>query len=76
MAKRKPAGAAGTAVSPLKPIGSIYKRNLALLTDLYQLTMGYGYWKSGRAETGTVFNLYFRKNRKRRSAPIAPSFSL
>ncbi|MBY0546146.1 MAG: nicotinate phosphoribosyltransferase [Candidatus Obscuribacterales bacterium] len=62
MARRKPAGDAGTAVSPLKPIGSIYKRNLALLTDLYQLTMGYGYWKSGTAETGTVFNLYFRKN--------------
>ena len=33
----------------------------ALLTDLYQLTMAYGYWKSGRAEHEAVFHLYFRK---------------
>ena len=24
--------------------------SLALLTDLYQLTMAYGYWKVGRAD--------------------------
>ncbi len=33
----------------------------ALLTDLYQLTMAYGYWKSGRAEVRANFQLYFRK---------------
>ncbi len=33
----------------------------ALLTDLYQLTMAYGYWKSGRADIGANFQLYFRK---------------
>jgi nicotinate phosphoribosyltransferase len=33
---------------------------LALLTDLYQLTMAYGYWKSGRAERDAVFQLHFR----------------
>ncbi len=33
----------------------------ALLTDLYQLTMAYGYWKSGRAEHEAVFHLHFRK---------------
>jgi len=32
-----------------------------LLTDLYQLTMGYGYWKTGKAEQKAVFNLFFRK---------------
>jgi nicotinate phosphoribosyltransferase len=32
----------------------------ALLTDLYQLTMAYGYWKSGRASNQAVFNLFFR----------------
>jgi hypothetical protein len=32
-----------------------------LLTDLYQLTMAYGYWKSGRADDEAVFNLFFRK---------------
>jgi nicotinate phosphoribosyltransferase len=33
----------------------------ALLTDLYQLTMAYGYWKSGKAEQEAVFHLLFRK---------------
>lgn len=36
--------------------------SLSLLTDLYQLTMAYGYWKSGRADQEAVFNLYFRKH--------------
>jgi nicotinate phosphoribosyltransferase len=35
--------------------------HLALLTDLYQLTMAYGYWKLGRAEQEAVFHLFFRK---------------
>lgn len=33
----------------------------ALLTDLYQLTMSYGYWKLGRADEEAVFHLYFRR---------------
>ena len=33
----------------------------ALLTDLYQLTMAYGYWKSNRADHEAVFHLHFRK---------------
>ncbi|MHC4886584.1 MAG: isochorismatase family protein [Planctomycetota bacterium] len=40
----------------------LYRPSLALLTDLYQLTMAYGYWKSGRAETEAVFQLFFRKH--------------
>jgi len=32
----------------------------ALLTDLYQLTMAYAYWKSGKAEQEAVFHLLFR----------------
>jgi nicotinate phosphoribosyltransferase len=32
-----------------------------LLTDLYQLTMGAGYWHQGRAEEEAVFHLFFRK---------------
>lgn len=35
--------------------------SLALLTDLYQLTMAYGYWKLGKAEREGVFHLFFRK---------------
>src|SRR5438552_12624626 len=34
--------------------------HLALLTDLYQLTMAYGYWKLRRAEQRAVFHLFFR----------------
>ncbi len=33
-----------------------------LLTDLYQVTMAYGYWKIGRAEQRAVFHLFFREN--------------
>ncbi|HRX82192.1 MAG TPA: nicotinate phosphoribosyltransferase, partial [Pirellulaceae bacterium] len=40
----------------------IYRTPLALLTDLYQLTMAYGYWKMGRAEREAIFHLFFRKN--------------
>ncbi len=40
---------------------SIYSVPLALLTDLYELTMAYGYWKAGVREREAVFNLFFRK---------------
>jgi nicotinate phosphoribosyltransferase len=33
----------------------------ALLTDLYQLTMAYGYWKEGMREKEAVFHLTFRQ---------------
>lgn len=39
----------------------IYKESLSLLTDLYELTMAYGYWKMGFAEKEAVFHLFFRK---------------
>src|SRR4029434_128136 len=32
----------------------------ALLTDLYQLTMAFGYWKSGLEAKEAVFHLFFR----------------
>jgi len=34
----------------------------ALLTDLYQLTMAYGYWYHGRAEEEAVFHAFFRRH--------------
>ncbi|WP_250630541.1 nicotinate phosphoribosyltransferase [Rhodoflexus caldus] len=40
----------------------IYNGSLTLLTDLYQITMAYGYWKSQMTEREAVFNLFFRKN--------------
>ncbi|WP_205500784.1 nicotinate phosphoribosyltransferase [Rufibacter psychrotolerans] len=39
-----------------------YQLSLALLTDMYQLTMAQGYWKKGMEEQEAVFHLYFRKN--------------
>lgn len=43
-------------------IPHLYSQSLALLTDLYQLTMANGYWKLGRARREAVFHLYFRSN--------------
>lgn len=40
----------------------LYRPSLGLLTDLYQLTMGYGYWKKGIHERKAIFNLFFRNN--------------
>jgi nicotinate phosphoribosyltransferase len=40
----------------------IYRPSLALLTDLYQLTMAYGYWKTGAVEHEAAFHLYFRSH--------------
>ncbi len=37
-------------------------RNLTLLTDLYQLTMGYGFYRQNKHEEEVVFDLFFRKN--------------
>jgi nicotinate phosphoribosyltransferase len=40
----------------------LYRPSLALLTDLYQLTMAYAAWRSGVADREAVFHLFFRKN--------------
>ncbi|HUU83809.1 MAG TPA: nicotinate phosphoribosyltransferase [Phycisphaerae bacterium] len=38
----------------------VYRTPLALLTDLYELTMAHGYWKSGLTDHEAVFHLFFR----------------
>lgn len=38
-----------------------YSESLALFTDLYELTMAYGYWKMGMLGEEAVFHLSFRK---------------
>ena len=42
-------------------VDAMYGGSLALLTDLYQLTMACGYWKQGDAEREAVFHLTFRR---------------
>lgn len=41
---------------------SLYKRPLALLVDLYELTMAQGYSQAGMTEKEAIFNLSFRKH--------------
>ena len=43
-------------------LSQIYRSSLGLLTDFYQLTMAYGYFKKGMQDREAVFNLFFRSN--------------
>lgn len=43
-------------------VDRIYRHSLALFTDLYQLTMAYGYWRLGRTHEEAAFHLSFRDN--------------
>jgi len=40
----------------------VYRPSLALLNDLYQVSMAYAYWKSGRHDHEAIFQMYFRRN--------------
>jgi nicotinate phosphoribosyltransferase len=42
-------------------LDALYRGKLALLTDLYQLTMAHGYWLEGLADRPAVFHLFFRR---------------
>lgn len=46
-------------------------RNLTLLTDLYELTMLYGYYQCGMAERESVFDLFFRGTEELSYAVVA-----
>lgn len=37
-----------------------YSQSLSLMTDLYQLTMSYAYWKAGLGKQEAVFHLFYR----------------
>lgn len=43
-------------------ISRLYRHNLTLLTDLYQLTMANGYWENEMYNHEAVFHLFYRKN--------------
>ena len=49
---------------------SIRDRVPPLLTDLYQFTMAYAYWRAARHNEPAVFELFFRDN------PFGGGFSL
>ena len=58
------------------PLADLYKPPLALLTDLYELTMAYGYWKAGLNSREAVFHLFFRNNPFRGGLTIAAGMAL
>uniref|UniRef100_A0A7D9NJU5 Nicotinate phosphoribosyltransferase n=1 Tax=Xenopus tropicalis TaxID=8364 RepID=A0A7D9NJU5_XENTR len=58
----------GTGVMPgVMPVSNMA---LPLLTDLYQFTMAYGYWRGGRHRDRAEFELFFRE------APFGGEFAL
>src|ERR1700748_549617 len=58
-------------------LDSLYGGSLALLTDLYQLTMACGYWKAGTVDREAVVHLLVRRGpvggRYASAAGIAPA---
>ena len=44
----------------MNSLTSLYRPPLGLLTDLYQLTMAYGYFRCGIQDRQAVFHLFFR----------------
>ena len=51
-------------------LGGLYGQSLALLTDLYQLSMAAAAWKSGMEDREAVFHLLFRR------APFESGFTI
>lgn len=51
-------------------LSDLYRASLALLTDLYQLTMAHAHWQAGTADKEAVFYLSYRRN------PFAGGFSV
>ncbi|MFI5169245.1 MAG: nicotinate phosphoribosyltransferase [Vicinamibacterales bacterium] len=43
-------------------LAEVYRLPLALLTDLYQLTMAQAYRRAGKGEVEAVFHLFYRRN--------------
>ena len=52
----------GTSADALSSSGPTNSLVGPLLTDLYQITMTYAYWKQSRHTEHAVFDLFFRKN--------------
>ena len=54
----------------------LYRPSLSLLTDLYQLTMAFAYWRSGIADREAVFHLFYRKKPFKGGYAIAAGLEL
>lgn len=46
---------------PLSHLSHLYSGGFGLLTDFYQLTMAYAYWKTGLYRRRATFHLFYRK---------------
>lgn len=46
----------------MNALQSTYQNSLTLLTDFYEITMAYAFWKNNMHEQQAVFNLFFRNN--------------
>jgi nicotinate phosphoribosyltransferase len=54
----------------MSTLSALYRPSLAMLNDLYQLTMAYGYWKEGLTGRQAAFHLTFR------SAPFGGRYAV
>ena len=52
------------------------KRNLTMMTDLYQLTMMYGYFRNHMAQNEGIFDMFFRPRASSKYAIMAGVESL
>lgn len=57
-------------MAPKTLLKQLYRDSLSLLTDLYELTMAYAYWKCGKEKEEAAFQLFFRKH------PFGGSYAL
>ena len=53
----------------MKELNGIGSRNLTLLTDFYELTMGNGYFQAGYQDRITYFDVFFRDVPTRAASP-------
>lgn len=60
----------------MSALGQLYGTSLALLTDLYQVTMASGYHQVGMAEHEAVFHLFYRRPPFRGGYAIAAGLDL
>jgi nicotinate phosphoribosyltransferase len=49
-------------IAAMSFLSTVYRTSLGLLTDLYELTMAYGYWQEGMRQTEACFHLFFRRH--------------